>query len=84
MVKKKSLPELKEKILQLYNDFQDINESWMKQLKEIFPISVPEGIDENDVYLLLLNNDFNISVETAIHYIKLKEMADKEIERMLF
>lgn len=27
MVKKKSLPELKEKILQLYNDFQDINES---------------------------------------------------------
>lgn len=76
--------ELKEKILDLYYNFQEIDEVSMKELEKLYPIDVPNGINKADVYILLLNNDFNISVETAIHYIRLKEIDDKEIERMLF
>lgn len=78
------LIELKEKILDLYYNFQEIDKKSMNELEKLFPIDVPNGINKEDVYILLLNNDFNISVEKAIHYIRLKEIADKEIERMLF
>lgn len=81
---KNRIVELKEKILDLYNNFQEIDKVSMKELEKLFPIDVPNGINKEDVYILLLNNDFNISVETAIHYIRLSEIADKEIERMLF
>ena len=81
---KNKLVELKEKILDLYNNFQEIDKVSMKELEKLFPIKVPNGINKEDVYILLLNNDFNITVETAIHYIKLKEISDKEIEKMLF
>lgn len=78
------LIELKEKILDLYYNFQEIDKKSMNELEKLFPIDVPNGINKEDVYILLLNNDFNISVEKAIHYIRLKEQSDKEIERMLF
>lgn len=81
---KREVVELKEKILDLYYNFQEIDEVSMKELEKLYPIDVPNGINKEDVYILLLNNDFNISVETAIHYIRLKEIDDKEIERMLF
>ena len=84
MVKKKHLQELKEEILDLYENFDEINESLMKQLEEIYPLPIPEGINKYDAYLLLLYNNFNISIEKIIERIEWKKEVDKEIEMMLF
>ena len=79
-----SLAKLKEDILDLYDNYQKIDESLMKQLENIFPLTLPEGIDKNDVYLLLLYNDFDVSIDEIIERIKWKKEVNKEIEEMLF
>lgn len=84
MCMKKSLSKLKEEILELYENFDTIDESLMKQLEEVFPLLIPEGINKYDVYLLLLYNDFNISIDEIIERINWKKQVDKEITMMLF
>ena len=84
MAKKKNLQELKEEILDLYENFDTIDESLFKQLEEAFPLPIPEGINKYDAYLLLLYNNFNISIEKIIERIEWKKEVDKEIEMMLF
>ena len=79
-----TLSELKEQILELYDDYDIIDKSLMEELKKIFPLTLPNGINEYDAYLLLLNNDFNISVEEIIHLLKQKQKDDREITEMLF
>ena len=58
----------------------------MKQLEEIFPLTLPDEMNryKYDVYLLLLYNDFNISVEEAISRIREKQKMDREIQEWLF
>ena len=84
MVIKKELVALKEEILQLYEDYDLIDKLLIRQLEELFPLPIPEGINKNDVYLLLLYNDFNISIDEIIERFEWKKMVDKEIEEMLF
>lgn len=78
------LTELKEEILQLYEDYDIIDKSLMKQLEEIFPLPIPKGLNKYDAYLLLLNNDFDVSIDEIIERIKWKKEVDKEITMMLF
>lgn len=56
----------------------------MKELETLYPLDIPDEINHNDVYLLLLYNDFDISMNEIIDRIKWREERDKEIERMLF